>query len=131
MTLWKAELAVRIPKGKVSHSYRPRWVTKAVLYASDGSIPNCQNPAVQSRVVMYLAGHIRASKSSANGMGYASLIIKDLTYLRSVQIRMSPLAFLIHTIGWAKQLVDFLILPSSNSWSIWRSTSTLKASGIR
>src|SRR5437899_1626683 len=131
MTLWKAELAVRIPKGKVSHSYRPRWITKAVLYASDGSIPSCQNPAVQSRVVIKLAGHIRVSKSSATGIGYASLIIRELTYLRSVQIRVSPLAFLTQTIGWAKQLVDFLILPSSSNWSIWRSTSALKASGMR
>ena len=105
MSLWKVGRALHSPKGILSHSYRPMLPrVKAVYCLDSSSIGTCQNPEFMSNVEKWAAPVRLSSVSQMRGNGWESLIVKELSFLKSIQKRSDPSFFLTSTTALHQRL---------------------------
>ena len=103
------------PKGIWTHSQNPNGTMVKTVRGPLASVSStCQYPDCKSRLVKIVAPSKQYNESSVLGRLCASLIVRLLSFLKSMQNCRLPSFLWTSTTGLAQGLVDHHIAPISN-----------------
>ena len=117
MVRWNISGAELIPNGRRLKQYRPNGVTNVVRCCDSTSRGICQNPLLASSLENILLLPNCARLSSTVGIGWTSLWTALLGWVRSTQMRRSPLGLGTGTTP-AHQVVGEVTEEITPCWSI-------------